>query len=249
MEGKTRAERENFRDFLKKTALFFFCETGLQRLDRRPFSLAMARNLGTGISQGPTFFNQSRHAHAAHHQEKCHDIVVAEKRYRDMLDDCSHTLGFEHPDTIEAINRLSLLLFRGRKLIEAEPLYRRALLANTRRLGEDHPETLAAVNNLAVLCKKMNKFTEAETLYRRALAGQERRLGPQHADTLDSVSNLAVLVSLRGTTLLTVAQPLPLLRPCLVIYVKIPAKKAEQNERGGTILSSGNAGARLATGW
>ena len=85
-------------------------------------------------------------------------------------------------------------------------------------------------------------------LYRRALAGQERRLGPQHADTLDSVSNLAVLVSLRVTTLLTVAQPLPL-RPCLVVYVKIPVEKTEQNERSGTILSSGNARARLATGW
>ena len=76
-----------------------------------------------GISRSAhKFFAQSRHVHAQHHGENCLDIVLAEKRYRDNLDHCSHTLGGDHPDTILAINRLSLLLFRARNLTEAEPL-------------------------------------------------------------------------------------------------------------------------------
>jgi hypothetical protein len=81
------------------------------------------------------------------------DLAIAEKRYRDRLEDCSNRLGGDHPDTIIAINMLALLLFRSRKLDEAEHLYRRALLADTRRLGEDHPDALSSLNNLAVRSK------------------------------------------------------------------------------------------------
>ena len=90
---------------------------------------------------------QGRHAHAAHHGVNCPDLQIAERRYRSNLDNCSHTLGGDHPDPIEALNRLSLLLFRGRKLAEAEPLYRRALLANTRRLGAEHVSHIRARNH------------------------------------------------------------------------------------------------------
>jgi hypothetical protein len=39
-----------------------------------------------------------------------------------LQDDCSHKLGGEHPDTIAAVNTLSLLLFRSRQLEESEHL-------------------------------------------------------------------------------------------------------------------------------
>lgn len=116
------------------------------------------------------------------------------------------TLGPEHPDTLESLNHLAILLADQEDLAGAEPLFRRALEARERTLGKTHRQTLSSLNNLAVLLQNQGDLAGAEPLHRRALAASECTLGPDHPDTLASLNNLANLLKNKGD--LAEAEPL-----------------------------------------
>ncbi len=108
------------------------------------------------------------------------------------------TLGEQHPDTLQTLNNLALLLFAEGQYPEAEPLCR-ALLERVRLTsGQDSPRTLTAMNNLARLLEAQGNLAEAEPLYRRSLEGRRGLLGEDHPKTLAGMSNLATLLEAQG---------------------------------------------------
>ncbi len=122
----------------------------------------------------------------------------AEPLYRRALEALERVWGPEHPDTLNSVNNLAVLLFHNGDYARAELLYRRALEGKERVLGPQHPSTLNSVNNLAELLSSKGDYVGAEVLHRRALETRERLLGTEHPDTLTSVSNLAELLLYKG---------------------------------------------------
>ena len=106
-------------------------------------------------------------------------------------------LGDDHPDTLESINDIGVVLESTGKHAEALTYSREALEGNRRVLGDEHPNTLNSINNMGVLLASMGKYAKALLYFREALDARRRVLGDDDADTLMSVSNLgAVLHSL-----------------------------------------------------
>jgi non-specific serine/threonine protein kinase/serine/threonine-protein kinase len=107
-------------------------------------------------------------------------------------------LGSDHPDTLESIDGLSLLLQAQGKLKEAEPYAREAMEGHRRVLGDDHPETLTSINNMGLLLQADGKYRDAEPYYREALEGYRRVLGNDHRDTLSGINNMGFLLKVEG---------------------------------------------------
>jgi len=122
----------------------------------------------------------------------------AEPLYRRALRLNEATLGPMHPDTLDFVSDLAVLLQARNKHDEAERLYGRAVRGRDTRLGPQHPRTLESVSNLAWLLEARGKLVEAEPLYRRAFEGFEASVGSDHPDTLGSLYNLAMLLKSLG---------------------------------------------------
>jgi predicted Ser/Thr protein kinase/tetratricopeptide (TPR) repeat protein len=101
--------------------------------------------------------------------------------------------GPEHPTTLRAINKLTLLLDEFGQAAAAEPWMRANLKTCRRVLGRDDPTTLDAAERLATLLRKQHRLDEAEPLLRQTLAARRRVLPPDHPDTLRLVRELCLL--------------------------------------------------------
>ena len=129
------------------------------------------------------------------------DYEGAEVLYRHALAGREKALGADHPQTLDSIHSLGILLMNKGDYEGAEELYRQALAGYEKALGADHPDTLASLNNLGILLKNKGDYQGAEEVCRRALAGREKALGAEHPDTLMSLNNLAgILIKLSRTT-------------------------------------------------
>ena len=128
------------------------------------------------------------------------------KRRADELVGYRATLGDRHPDTLESIISLGVLLQAQGNLAAAEPLLREALAGRRATLGGTHPDTLESINNLGVLLLDQDDLAAAEPLLREALAGYRATLGDTHPDTLKSIISLGVLLQDQGD--LAAAEPL-----------------------------------------
>lgn len=108
-------------------------------------------------------------------------------------------LGEEHPDTLNSIYNMGVLLRHQGKFGEAEPYLREAMEIRRRVLGEDHLDTLDSINSLAVfLVNVRGKLGEAERYHREALEKFRRVLGEDHPDTLNAIQNMGVLLRDQG---------------------------------------------------
>ena len=75
------------------------------------------------------------------------------------------TLGNRHPDTLNTISNLGLLLKDKGDLAAAEPLLREAVEVQRETLGNWHPNTLASIRNLTWLLLNKGILRIAEKLY------------------------------------------------------------------------------------
>jgi non-specific serine/threonine protein kinase/serine/threonine-protein kinase len=107
-------------------------------------------------------------------------------------------LGDEHPDTLDSIGGMSVLLRELGRLLEAEPFHREALERSRRVRGAEHPETAIAISNIGGLLRAKGEFAAAEPFYREALEKLKRALGDDHAETLRSINNMGVLLAEQG---------------------------------------------------
>ncbi|RKK27891.1 hypothetical protein BFJ66_g16444 [Fusarium oxysporum f. sp. cepae] len=85
----------------------------------------------------------------------------AAKLYRETLEAREKVLGKEHPDTLDSMNNLALVLDKMGEYGEAEKMHREALEAREKVLGKEHPDTLDSMNNLALVLRK-SRGVEAE---------------------------------------------------------------------------------------
>jgi serine/threonine protein kinase/tetratricopeptide (TPR) repeat protein len=107
-------------------------------------------------------------------------------------------LGQEHPDTLDSISQMGLLLQGLGKVDEAEPYYREALEKRRRVLGGEHPDTLKSISTMDFLFQAQGKLAEAEPYAREALEIRRRVLGDQDPNTLVSISNMCTVLMFQG---------------------------------------------------
>ena len=98
--------------------------------------------------QGLIFFYPGRLAEA----EFLHREVIALER---------KLYGDSHPETLDSVSNLALMLCGLRKFAQAEALLREALNGNRRVLGDEHPATLRSAENLIRAYKALRRFDAA----------------------------------------------------------------------------------------
>lgn len=130
----------------------------------------------------------------------------AESLYKQALQTQEKTLGAEHPNIAQSLNRLALIYRAQGRYHKAEPLYKQALAIREKALGTEHPNLAVSLNNLGLLYEKQGKYTEAEALYQRALAILEKALGIEHPYVANGLNNLGLLYFTQGKY--TEAEPL-----------------------------------------
>ena len=107
-------------------------------------------------------------------------------------------LGWDHSETLAAVNHLANAYWYLGKSSQAEPLYGDLVERRRRTLGETHPDTLRANFDLASLYMLQKRWDVAEPLIRSTLESQKRVLGESHPDTLASLNNLQSFYFIQG---------------------------------------------------
>jgi non-specific serine/threonine protein kinase/serine/threonine-protein kinase len=118
----------------------------------------------------------------------------AQSLFGHSVDVLRHTLGAEHPNTLQGIDNLANVYYLQGHYSEAEKLYRQAVESQRRLLGPENLDTLKSMNNLANVLDDEGHYTDAEKLYRETIDIARRVLGPDHVDTLLPMSNLAIVL-------------------------------------------------------
>ncbi|MFC1573363.1 tetratricopeptide repeat protein [Candidatus Eisenbacteria bacterium] len=114
------------------------------------------------------------------------------------LDTRRHMLGDDHPETLNSINYMGVLLYSMGKLDEALVYWREALEGRRKVLGDDHPKTLISIGNMGSLLWSMGKFDEALSYFQEDLEVSRRVLGNDDPNTLTSINNMGVLLHEMG---------------------------------------------------
>ncbi len=107
-------------------------------------------------------------------------------------------LGDDHPDTLEAMFPMAMLLQRQGNPDGAMALARKALDGRTRLLGANHPKTLSFIQEMGNLHYAQGDTDGAETQFRRAHRARLEVLGVDHPATLFSANAIGVVLFERG---------------------------------------------------
>ena len=102
-------------------------------------------------------------------------------------------LGPDHPETLNSLNSLAVVVDHRGEYKRAVTLYARVLPAREKALGPDHRDTLMTAGNLASLYSWMGAHDKAKPLLERTLERSERALGPDDPDTLRAAGRLAAM--------------------------------------------------------
>jgi serine/threonine protein kinase/Tfp pilus assembly protein PilF len=116
---------------------------------------------------------------------------AAKEQFDAALELRRNALGDEHPETLDSLDNLGVVLQRQGKSAEALRYHEEALEKRRRTLGEDHPSTLTSISNLGVALHHLGRSEEAMPYYREALEKRSTILGPDAPDTLSAISNIA----------------------------------------------------------
>ena len=122
----------------------------------------------------------------------------AEGIARRVLEQRKQVLGERHPDTINMMGDLAVMLNAQGDRAAARPLSERALELRKEVLGERHPSTITSMDNLAQLLSAQGDYAAARPLSERAVELYKQVLGERHPDTLTSMNNLAALLESQG---------------------------------------------------
>jgi tetratricopeptide (TPR) repeat protein len=106
--------------------------------------------------------------------------------------------GYEHPNTISAMNNLAITLGDQGKLEEAVIMKREVLEKRQRILGHEHPDTILAMNNLAITLGDQGKLEEAVAILREVVEKRQRILGHEHPKTISAMANLTTILRAQG---------------------------------------------------
>jgi serine/threonine protein kinase/tetratricopeptide (TPR) repeat protein len=107
-------------------------------------------------------------------------------------------LGNDHPDTLDAISNVGLLLMRLGQFDEAEPYYTEALDKGHRVLGDDHPDTLIFLSRTGHLHLAKSQPHDAERYFRQVLETRQKSLGKDDPLTLNALGDWATMLRDQG---------------------------------------------------
>ena len=88
----------------------------------------------------------------------------AEQMHRQALEGLKKVLGEEHPNTLDSMNSLAIVLNNQGKYEKAEQMHRQALEGSMKVLDKEHPDTLDRMNSLALVLDGQGKYEEAERI-------------------------------------------------------------------------------------
>jgi eukaryotic-like serine/threonine-protein kinase len=156
-----------------------------------------AREIDAGLAQDPELQAQLLNTMANVHLS-LGLYSTAEKQINRTIDIRKTVLGANDLQTLQAQERLVLILYRRGRYPEADALVRETLAAEQKLFGPEHPATLAAQNDLALILMQQGKRDEAERVNRETIAIEQRVFGPDAPQTLTTTNNLAIVLRLRG---------------------------------------------------
>jgi hypothetical protein len=117
-------------------------------------------------------------------------LAEAEPYYREALEKQRRILGDDHPDTLNTINNLGLLLQDLRKLDQAEPFLREALEKSRLLRGDDHPSTIQTMYNLCGLLIRTGEHAEVTALMEPKEAAARKAFTGGNAHRLATFLNI-----------------------------------------------------------
>jgi serine/threonine protein kinase/tetratricopeptide (TPR) repeat protein len=106
-------------------------------------------------------------------------------------------LGPEHPDTLEALEGIEIVLYQTGHFTEAEEIARRIFSIYERRLGPDHRATIQALNHLQGCVGLGGDHAQAEQLCRE-LQSRCARSGTRYWECFVSLKELAIHRLMQG---------------------------------------------------
>jgi serine/threonine-protein kinase len=166
--------------------------SGLQRYNSGIAS-ALSQQVSTGRVNAPA--NDDRLAAARRRSGRPDEAI---ELYQRTLVDQQHTLGPEHPDTLETRINIAREMAACGDHAGAEEEFRDVFAARQRTLGPDHPETLLARFNIAQQMAARGNHAGAEEEFRDVFAARQRTLGPDHPGTLLARFSVAQQMAARG---------------------------------------------------
>ncbi|KXJ85140.1 hypothetical protein Micbo1qcDRAFT_128494 [Microdochium bolleyi] len=122
-------------------------------------------------------------------------LASAENEFEQVLKDCEHQLGSDHPETLVVQVELATTYLQQERYEEAEGLFGQVYKSCARVLRPNHPLTVSCKANLATTYAYRNKWREAEVLCREVLDIRTRTLCPKHPDILDCRESLDTISS------------------------------------------------------
>ena len=156
-----------------------------------------SREIDAGLAQDPELQAELLYAMANVHMN-LGLYSIAETQLNRTIDIRRRVLGASDLDTLKAMERLALTLYRRGKYSEADPLVRETLDAERRLFGAENTATLAAQNDFGLILLAQGKRDEAERVDRDTIAIEQRVLGRDAPLTLTTTNNLAMVLRLRG---------------------------------------------------
>jgi serine/threonine protein kinase len=166
--------------------------SGLQRYNSGIAS-ALSQQVSTGRVNAPV--TDDRLAAARRRSGRSDEAI---ELYQRTLVDQQHTLGPEHPDTLETRINIAREMAACGDHAGAEEEFRDVLAARQRTLGPDHPETLLARFSVAQQMAARGDHVAAEQEFRGILPHLRHKLGPDHPDTLAAQFSIAREMAARG---------------------------------------------------
>jgi hypothetical protein len=147
-----------------------------------------------------------RAAHLTTHPEdlawllgRTSDYLVARGLARQALDPAQRAYdlyrvhhGADHPDTLNSVDGIALVLQGLGEHQKARVLHEDTLHRRRRDLGDDHPDAMTSASNLALDLWVLGEYQGARELEEDTLDRCRRVLGDDHPDTLNSANNLAL---------------------------------------------------------
>jgi serine/threonine protein kinase len=102
------------------------------------------------------------------------------------------SLGPLHPDALQSLHGIGMVLRADGKSAEAVGLFRQVVAGRQRAFGAEDRRTLQAMHSVAVALRSSGKAEEARDLHANVLAVRKRVLGLEDPDTMRSFNDLGV---------------------------------------------------------
>lgn len=126
------------------------------------------------------------------------DVLFHEGKYseaailrREVLRSRENTLGSEHPETLETMESLALVLQKQDHWKEAHQYASLAYEGRKKSLGEIQPDTLSSLSVLGDISYHQGNYAAAAETQAKVLDSRILILGHQHPDTTTTFNNLA----------------------------------------------------------